>query len=169
MPSMHCYTRCLKTRSKNYLMSAGNEAAYLLSWSPVAGAVSYNIKRSTVSGSETTIATSAVTHYTDNGLVNGTTYYYEVSAVDGCSDESANSEEENVTPEYASAPVFTGGFIGGDSIYANNILAQGGTTPYSPNSFTFYVSGPPNSTSVSYTHLDVYKRQDFTDLHRLNP
>ena len=124
----------------------GNEAAYLLSWSPVAGAVSYNIKRSTVSGSETTIATSAVTHYTDNGLVNGTTYYYEVSAVDGCSDESANSEEENVTPEYASAPVFTGGFIGGDSIYANNILAQGGTTPYSPNSFTFYVSGPPNST-----------------------
>jgi hypothetical protein len=122
-------------------MSAGNEAAYLLSWSPVAGAVSYNIKRSTVSGSETTIATSAVTHYTDNGLENGTTYYYEVSAVDGCSDESANSEEENVTPEYAAAPVFTGGSLSGN-LYANCEAGVGG----SGTTFTFYVSGPPNST-----------------------
>jgi hypothetical protein len=142
---IHSYFRCLKTRHKiiDMLlpMFAGNESAYLLSWSPVAGAVSYNIKRSTVSGEETTIATSTVTHYTDNGLVNGTTYYYEVSAVDGCSDESANSEEENVTPEYAAAPVFTGGSLSGN-LYANCEAGVGG----SGTTFTFTVTGVPNST-----------------------
>jgi len=127
-------------------MSAGNEAAYLLSWSPVAGAVSYNIKRSTVSGEETTIATTNVTHYTDNGLVNGTTYYYEVSAVDGCEDESANSAEANVTPEYASAPVFTSGALNGN-LYANCAAGVGG----SGTTFTFTVTGVPNSTWTVYS------------------
>jgi outer membrane protein assembly factor BamB len=123
------------------VVAAGNEAAYLLSWTPVAGAVSYNIKRSFVSGSETFLASTTVTHYTDNGLDNGTTYYYVVSAVDSCGDESANSAEANVTPEYASAPVFTSGALNGN-LYANCSAGVGGSGTY----FTFTVTGPPNST-----------------------
>ncbi len=61
----------------------------ILSWFTAPGATSYNVKRSTSSGGETTIATVSATtniwptsnEYTDTGLSTGTTYYYEVSAV----------------------------------------------------------------------------------------
>ena len=65
-----------------------------LSWSSVANAASYNVKRAATSGgSYTTIATSITgTTYTDPGLTAGSTYYYVVSAVNG-SNESVNSAE----------------------------------------------------------------------------
>src|SRR5439155_13646675 len=45
------------------------------------GATSYILQRSTTSGGPyTTIATPTVTNYSNLGLVNGTTYYYIVSA-----------------------------------------------------------------------------------------
>jgi fibronectin type 3 domain-containing protein len=66
-----------------------------LSWSPVANAASYTIKRATASGGGpyATIATGITgTSYTDTGLTVGTTYYYVVSAVNG-SNESMNAAE----------------------------------------------------------------------------
>jgi len=63
-----------------------------LTWTASSGATSYNVKRSTISGDETTIANVSGTSYTDTGLLNGTTYYYVVSAV-GPGGESANSSE----------------------------------------------------------------------------
>lgn len=71
-----------------------------LRWLPCRGATSYQVKRSTTSGSGyATIATVAdgETSYTDNALTNGTTYYYVVSAVNSVG-ESAGSPEESVTP-----------------------------------------------------------------------
>lgn len=62
-----------------------------LAWSASSGAVSYNIKRSNVhSGPFTNLAMSVNPFYTDTGLANGNTYYYEISAVNG-SGESSNS------------------------------------------------------------------------------
>jgi hypothetical protein len=56
-------------------------APAVLSWSPVTGATSYLVKRSTTSGGPyTTVGTPTTTTYTDSTVVNGTTYYYVVAA-----------------------------------------------------------------------------------------
>ena len=70
-----------------------------LTWTAVADATSYNIKRSTTSGGPyTTIKTAQATaSYTDTTAVNGTVYYYVVSAVNA-GGESVNSGEVKATP-----------------------------------------------------------------------
>ena len=72
-----------------------------LSWSEAAGATSYNIKRSTNSGAETTIGSATSTNYADRGLVNGMTYYYVVSP-QNIAGQGGNSSEVSGSPE---APV----------------------------------------------------------------
>lgn len=65
------------------------------------GVSSYSVKRSTTSGSGyvqigTVTDNESVSYiYTDNTAVNGTTYYYVVSAIDGSSNESSNSSEDS--------------------------------------------------------------------------
>jgi len=60
---------------------------------------SYNIYRSLTSGEGYAYIDSSVTSaYTDTGLTGGTTYYYVVTAVDGGSNESSDSNEANATP-----------------------------------------------------------------------
>ena len=74
-----------------------------LSWTaPAVGSpTSYNVKRSTTSGSGyaaiTTPGAQTTTSYNDTTAVNGTTYYYVVSAVNAIG-EGANSTEANATP-----------------------------------------------------------------------
>jgi DNA/RNA endonuclease G (NUC1)/fibronectin type 3 domain-containing protein len=69
-----------------------------LSWNSVASATSYNVKRSTVSGSGyATVASPATNSQTDTGLTNGTTYFYVITAV-GPGGESVNSSEVSATP-----------------------------------------------------------------------
>jgi Carbohydrate binding module (family 6)/F5/8 type C domain len=65
----------------NLVATAGNSQV-ALSWLPSMGATGYNVKRSTTSGGlYTVIATNvASAGYSDTGLVNGTTYYYVISA-----------------------------------------------------------------------------------------
>lgn len=77
--------------------TAGNTQV-VLSWSPSAGATSYNVQRSTTAGGPyTTIAFPTATTYTNTSLINGTTYYYVVSATDGIN-VSSNSIEVGATP-----------------------------------------------------------------------
>ena len=70
-----------------------------LSWNAASGATSYNVKRSTVSGGPySTIATDvATTSFADTTAVNGTTYFYVVSAVNSAG-ESPNSNQASATP-----------------------------------------------------------------------
>jgi beta-galactosidase len=100
---------------------AGNNQASL-TWNALLGATSYNIKRSTTSGGPySTISTSGtvtVTNHVDSTAVNGTTYYYVVSAVTSISEaiETANSPVEvSVTP-VAPLPVFMSIRTSGNSI-----------------------------------------------------
>lgn len=77
-------------------IAAGN-AQVSIGWSPVQGATGYNVKRSTTSGSETKITSLSGTVYHDTGLVNGTTYYYEISATNSAG-EGNNSVEVSAIP-----------------------------------------------------------------------
>src|SRR6185369_8893165 len=75
------------------LTATPGNAQVALSWTASSGATSYNVKRSTVSGSGyATVNSPTGTSYTNTGLTNGTTYYYVVSAVNA-SGESANSSQ----------------------------------------------------------------------------
>ncbi len=82
----------------NLIATAGNAQA-TLSWIASAGATGYNVKRSTTSGGSYTIIATNVpgTGYTDTGLVNGTTYYYVVSARN-LAGESGNSSQVYAMP-----------------------------------------------------------------------
>jgi autotransporter-associated beta strand protein len=84
---------------------AGNRQI-VLSWNAVSGATGYTLLRSTTSGTYTTtlLNNSNVTSYPDNGLANGTTYYYVVSA-SSLGGTSGNSNEANATPSRASGSV----------------------------------------------------------------
>jgi hypothetical protein len=71
---------------------AGNNGV-ILNWAATPAATSYNVKRSTTSGSGyVTIASGANTTYTDTAVTSGTTYHYVVTAENG-SGESVNSAE----------------------------------------------------------------------------
>jgi len=109
-----------------------------LSWNTVPGAISYNVKRSTVSGGEATITNistannnwPASNQYTDTGLTTGTTYYYKVSAVN-TNGEGLNSAEVSAKPQAAST--WTG-------LGADNNWGTGGnwnSTPTFPTGLTF--------------------------------
>jgi Concanavalin A-like lectin/glucanases superfamily len=81
----------------------GTNASVRLAWNDSEGATNYNIMRSFVSENVSAIVgRTSGTNYTDTGLVNGTTYFYAVSAV-GTSNESTNSDVVSATPgSYAS-------------------------------------------------------------------
>jgi hypothetical protein len=77
--------------------TAGN-AKVTLSWSASTGATSYNVKRSTLSGSAyAIIGQTSSTGYLDTTVTNGVTYYYVVSGVNA-SGESPNSAQVSARP-----------------------------------------------------------------------
>ncbi|MFN2641141.1 MAG: fibronectin type III domain-containing protein [Actinomycetota bacterium] len=88
--------------------TAGNASASL-SWSAPSSdggsaITGYKVYRGTASGGETLLATLGnVTSYTDNAVTNGTTYYYQVSAVNSVG-EGARSNEVSLRPSAPSAP-----------------------------------------------------------------
>lgn len=100
----------------NLTASAGN-LEVMLNWSASSGAASYNLKRGMVTGGPYALVASGITatSYTDNGVINGTTYYYVVTGVNG-GGESPNSNQASATPAAAPNPVLevnSGGGIAG--------------------------------------------------------
>jgi len=86
-----------------------------LSWDNAAGAVSYILRRATTPGDYTSLGTRS-SGYTDSGLVNGTTYYYVVDALNA----SSYVTRSNVV---ALAPV-----AGGVPAAPGNVAAIAGNT-----------------------------------------
>ena len=90
-------------------VSAGNNQVSI-SWGAVAGATSYNIYRSTTAGQQgSSVGTSVSASFVDTTAVNGTTYLYEVTAVNagGAVVEPAAplqvSEAKPLRPEFPNA------------------------------------------------------------------
>jgi fibronectin type 3 domain-containing protein len=82
------------------LTAVGGNNLVTLNWSASAGAVVYRVFRSTVSGSEANPAFAAglgSPGYTDTAAVNGTKYYYTVTAVNTAG-PSGYSNEASATP-----------------------------------------------------------------------
>lgn len=85
------------------LVASARNGGADLTWlaNPESDLAGYNVYRSTTTGGPfamvngTTVSSNA---FNDTGLVNGTTYYYVVTAVDTLSNESSDSAEASVTP-----------------------------------------------------------------------
>jgi len=87
----------------NLTATAGNGAVTLV-WTASSGATRYNVKRGAVSGGPyDQLSASTTTGYTDMAVINGSTYYYVVSALDGVG-ESANSAQVSATPTAPTTP-----------------------------------------------------------------
>ena len=152
--------------------TAGN-ASVSLSWpAPANGGsaiTSYKIYRSTTTGTETLLTSTASTSFNDTGLTNGTTYFYKVSAVNAVG-EGSQSAEVSATPVAAPAapvvsatrgnttvalswpaPASNGSAITGYKVYrstsvGNEVLLPGPLV--GPNSFND--TGLTNGTSYFY-------------------
>jgi hypothetical protein len=80
------------------LAATAGDSVVNLTWTASSSATSYNVKRSTTKGGPyTQVATATSPFYSDTSAVNGTTYYYVVSAVNAAG-ESANSAQVSATP-----------------------------------------------------------------------
>lgn len=127
---------------------AGNNSV-LLSWSAVAGAISYNILRSTTSGGNYAAVTNGVTGpvcgsgpanatFVDSSAVNGTTYYYVVRSVNPVSTSGNSPESSGVTPSSglpASAPATPAGLaVTGTS----NVVTFTWNAVFGANFYTVY-------------------------------
>jgi alpha-galactosidase len=90
------------------LVAVPGNAQVVLSWNATPFATKYNVKRATVSGGLYTVigANVTATSYTDFGLVNGTTYYYVVSALDN-GGEGTNSIQVSAIPALSGATYWT--------------------------------------------------------------
>ena len=124
-----------------------------LTWNALPGAASYNIKRSTVSGGPyTTISTPGAvtgTSYTDSTAVNGTTYYYVVSAATLISPagETANSPTEAratlPTPPPPPVASYNNPMYAGMTLYLSASTVAGATYNWTgPNGFTSASQNP---------------------------
>ncbi len=88
----------------NVRATAGNERV-TLNWNAAAGASGYTVKRATQSGGPFATVADGLTSltYIDTGLVNGTTYYYTVSAHNAAG-ASPDSAAVSATPQDAPEP-----------------------------------------------------------------
>ena len=89
------------------LVAVAGNAQVALNWNAASTATGYKIKRSLTSGSGyANIVTNASLTFTNNGMANGTLYYFVVSATNSFG-ESTNSTQVGARPT-SSAPVTVG-------------------------------------------------------------
>ena len=141
---------------QNLVASGGSTQVSLLWQAPASNGgsaiTSYNIYRSTTMGGEgsTPFKTGITsTSYTDIGLTNGQTYYYQVTAVNGVG-ESAKSSEASATPNQTptlSVSVSTDKSSYTRSSYAHISVTVTSGTPVSGASVTLKVTNPNGGTS----------------------
>jgi hypothetical protein len=138
--------------------TAGNTQVKL-TWTAVAGATSYVVYRSaSASGTYSSIATVTSATYTNTGLVNGTTYYYSVAAVNAFG-QSSLSAYIGATPTSGAPSAPTGlTATAGNAQVSLSWTASSGATSYRVKRST--VSGGSYSniatnTTTSYVNTGL--------------
>jgi autotransporter-associated beta strand protein len=126
-----------------------------LSWKLVIGATSYNVKRALASGGTyATIATGITAgSFVDTGLVNGTTYSYEISAITSLG-EGPDSMPVSATPSivgalqtWFKADAITG-VVNGATLSAWSDSSGNGFDASAPGAPPTYVTGAINGLPV---------------------
>ena len=146
------------------LTAAPGNMLVTLNWNAVSGAT-YNVKRSTTSGSGYTTIASLVngTTYTNSPLANGTTYYFVVSAVVN-SVEGRDSNEASATPSSGvSPPPAPTGLVAaaGNGVVSLSWTAAAGAASYTVKRSTTSggpygnVSGGSGLTATSFSDSTV--------------
>jgi len=137
------------------LLAAPGDAVVPLRWQESFGATGYTVQRATTSGGPYTIIASNVTggSYLDTSVINGTTYYYTVTATNSAG-TSANSSEDSATPLHPMVNVATGG-IANDS--ANNRANATNAFDQNPGSYWFY-SGVMGWVQYDLGHTETVQR-----------
>ena len=117
-----------------------------LAWAQGTNATSYRVMRSTVAGGPYTQVTSGVRalQYVDTGLVNGTTYFYVVSATNVLG-ESGNSPEASATPALPPDVIISafsapGSAAAGSPVTVSVTTKNQGTGTAEPSTTRFYIS-----------------------------
>ena len=143
------------------LVATPGNAQVSLSWNASTGATSYNVKRSTTSGGPyTTIATGVTaTNFTNTQLVNGTTYFFVVTAVNSAG-ESGNSNQASATPLGTPPPAPTGlTATPGNAQVTLNWNASSGASSYNVKRSTTnggpYTTIATGVTSTSFTNTGL--------------
>jgi fibronectin type 3 domain-containing protein len=133
------------------LTATPGNGTVLLSWTGSAGATSYNIYRGPVSDGEAIAAIGSTkgstTMFTDSGLTNGTTYFYNVAAVNSVG-TSPDSNEVSVIPINNGPPSIPGGVsaAAGNGQVTVSWSASTGATSY--NLFRSNTSGGEGTTPI---------------------
>lgn len=140
--------------------TAGN-AQVALTWTGSTGATSYTVKRSITSGSGYATVASGLTgaSYTNTSLVNGTPYYYVVTATNSAG-ESINSAQAAATPGAPSTGGGTttlrincggGAFTTGGMAWSADQYGSGGATYTYPSRDILGTTDDANYLSVRYS------------------
>jgi len=142
------------------LVATAGNAQVTLNWNAPSAASGFNLYRSWSSGgSYALIATNVnAVSYTETGLTNGTTYYFEVAAINSGT-ASANSTSVNATPQAITEPAAPGSLIA-NTVSTNQIGLgwvdnSGGTAGFqiqrSYDGVSFYVVGNVGAGVSNFT------------------
>lgn len=112
--------------------ATGGNAQVVVSWATVNGAATYNIYRGTATGAEVLLqAGVAGSVYTDTATVNGTTYYYQVSAVNATGEGARSVETRGTTV----APIM----LGPSGLIATDVPAFGWSAVSGASAYELWV------------------------------
>ena len=153
----------------NVFVAAGN-AQLTITWTGGRGASSYNLYRATAPGAETLLHSgipaptgSAQASYVDAGLINGTTYYYQVTAVAASKAETGRSLETRGVP-FLQKPGSPGNFTaqgGNGSATLTWTASQAGATSYriyratTSGAETLFKANVPLPSGTMATYVDT--------------
>jgi subtilisin family serine protease len=137
---------CIAPPPAPVLTAIGGDSHTRLSWESALGATGYIVKRSLAAGGPYATIASAVkgARFTDSSVVNGTTYFYVVSATNLLG-ESADSNEASATPNAPSdltISAFTapGAAGAGTTISVATTTTNQGVGPSAPTMTRVYLS-----------------------------
>ncbi|MGO8670043.1 MAG: malectin domain-containing carbohydrate-binding protein [Capsulimonadaceae bacterium] len=132
-----------------------------LNWTTTTGASNYNLYRATSSGGEKSppiVSSLTTTTYIDTGLTNGTTYYYEVAAVNNAGTSGMSNEVSAQPSASLPVPAAPSGLVGSAYVGHVRLAWNGSATTTSYFIYRGTASGGEAATAIASgsgtTYLD---------------